>query len=131
MHKNDTLSIFKVYNVIDVNGYIFQVQQAIYNNLKGRTVIIIAHRLSTVERADRIIVIDKGRVLEEGTHLELLRRNGKYASLVQRQLLQSDGNDWIKKVTLLDSDKHNVTVCDRDRTLPFKSSSLIMSSSWH
>lgn len=47
----------------------FQVQEAIYNNLQGRTVIIVAHRLSTVERADRIVVIDKGQVI---TNIEVL-----------------------------------------------------------
>ena len=67
-----------------------QVQEAIYKNLQGRTVIIIAHRLSTVERADRVIVLDKGQVIEQGTHQELLERAGMYAQLVNRQLLGFD-----------------------------------------
>jgi ABC-type multidrug transport system ATPase subunit len=58
-----------------------------YENLKGHTVLIIAHRLSTVERANRIIVINKGKVVEQGTHKELLERGGLYTKLVQRQLL--------------------------------------------
>jgi ABC-type multidrug transport system ATPase subunit len=58
-------------------------------------VIIIAHRLSTVERADRIIVIDKGEVIEEGTHKHLLSLKGIYSNLVKRQLLISD-NAWSK-----------------------------------
>ncbi|ESO84652.1 hypothetical protein LOTGIDRAFT_179605 [Lottia gigantea] len=62
------------------------VQQAIYSNVKGRTVLIIAHRLSTVESADRIIVINQGQVAEEGRHEELLARGGMYANLVKRQL---------------------------------------------
>ncbi|KAK3084563.1 hypothetical protein FSP39_015479 [Pinctada imbricata] len=66
------------------------VQQAIYQNLGGRTVIIIAHRLSTVEKADRIIVIDHGQVVEQGTHAQLLSHNGMYSKLVQRQLLGFD-----------------------------------------
>ena len=70
----------------------FQVQQALYQNLSGRTVIIIAHRLSTVERADRIIVIDKGTVVEQGTHQQLLERKGMYTSLVKRQLLDSENS---------------------------------------
>ena len=64
-----------------------QVQQALYENLKDRTVLIIAHRLSTVENASRIIVIDKGRIVEQGTHTELLRHDAMYAQLVKRQLL--------------------------------------------
>ena len=64
----------------------FQVQEAIYNNMKGRTVIVIAHRLSTVERADRILVIDKGKLVEQGSHSELLSKGGLYSQLVSRQL---------------------------------------------
>ena len=70
--------------------YCSQVQEALYKNLKGRTVIIIAHRLSTVEKANRIIVIEKGRVIEQGSHTELLSRGGMYTKLVQRQLLGFD-----------------------------------------
>ncbi|KAK6190801.1 hypothetical protein SNE40_002588 [Patella caerulea] len=62
------------------------VQQAIYDNVKGRTVIIIAHRLSTVEAANRILVINHGEVVEQGRHQELLHRGGMYANLVKRQL---------------------------------------------
>ena len=58
------------------------VQEAINNVSTERTVIIIAHRLSTVRNADKIIVIDNGRVVEEGTHEELLSKNGNYSHLV-------------------------------------------------
>ncbi|XP_033748629.1 ATP-binding cassette sub-family B member 9-like [Pecten maximus] len=68
------------------------VQQAIYKNLQGKTVIIIAHRLSTVEKADRIIVIDKGQVVEQGSHSELLSRKGLYAKLVKRQLKETNSS---------------------------------------
>ena len=53
---------------------------------KGKTVVIVAHRLSTVQHADKIIVLDKGKVVEEGTHSELTARKGMYYQLVKNQL---------------------------------------------
>lgn len=64
-----------------------QIQQAIHGNLQKHTVLIIAHRLSTVERAHLIVVLDKGRVVQQGTHQQLLAQGGLYAKLVQRQML--------------------------------------------
>lgn len=61
------------------------VQEALTNLLKGRTSIVIAHRLSTIYNADRIYVIDQGRIAEEGTHSELLTKNGIYANLIKMQ----------------------------------------------
>ncbi|MBQ5737588.1 MAG: ABC transporter ATP-binding protein [Alistipes sp.] len=61
------------------------VQDALTNLLKGRTSIVIAHRLSTIYNADRIYVVDKGRIVEEGTHNELLAREGVYAHLIAMQ----------------------------------------------
>uniref|UniRef100_A0A915J4T7 Uncharacterized protein n=1 Tax=Romanomermis culicivorax TaxID=13658 RepID=A0A915J4T7_ROMCU len=63
------------------------VQNALYENLSGYTVLLIAHRLSTVRRAHRIIVIDKGRVVQQGSHDNLMQQDGLYKNLVQRQLL--------------------------------------------
>ena len=66
-----------------------EAEAAIQTNLetlmKGKTVIAIAHRLSTIARMDRLIVLDHGRIVEEGSHTELLRRDGLYAQLWSRQ----------------------------------------------
>ncbi len=61
------------------------VQEALDNLMKNRTVIVIAHRLSTVQNADKIVVINDGKIVEEGKHEELLKRNGAYASLYAMQ----------------------------------------------
>ncbi|XP_023253292.1 ATP-binding cassette sub-family B member 9 [Seriola lalandi dorsalis] len=63
------------------------VQQALNNILREHTVLVIAHRLSTVEKADNIIVIDRGRVAEQGPHSQLMASGGLYCKLVQRQVL--------------------------------------------
>jgi ABC-type multidrug transport system fused ATPase/permease subunit len=62
-----------------------QVQEALENLMKGRTSFVIAHRLSTIRNADKIIVIDKGVVLESGTHHELMTQNGLYRKLNEMQ----------------------------------------------
>ena len=62
-----------------------QIQAALTRIREGRTSLIIAHRLSTVEAVDRIVVIEKGRIVETGTHRELLERNGVYARLAELQ----------------------------------------------
>ena len=61
------------------------VQQAIDNLMKDRTVLVIAHRLSTVKNADKIFVINQGRIVESGSHEELLKKGGEYASLYEMQ----------------------------------------------
>eukprot|EP00042_Codosiga_hollandica_P045316 m.458456 g.458456 ORF g.458456 m.458456 type:complete len:772 (-) comp56992_c0_seq3:126-2441(-) len=64
----------------------YLVQQAIDNAMKDRTVVIIAHRLSTVRNANKVVVIEQGLVAEQGTHDELIAANGVYKRLVERQL---------------------------------------------
>ena len=57
------------------------VEQAFERMMAGRTVIVIAHRLSTAERADRVLVFDQGRLVEQGTHDDLVAAGGRYAKL--------------------------------------------------
>ena len=61
------------------------IQQTLYGMMQGKTVIAIAHRLSTIAQMDRILVMDEGRIVEEGSHAELLARGGLYAGFWQRQ----------------------------------------------
>jgi subfamily B ATP-binding cassette protein MsbA len=61
------------------------IEDALSKLLVGRTTLIIAHRLSTVQRADRLVVLEHGRIVEEGTHGELLTLGGLYSRLYQRQ----------------------------------------------
>lgn len=68
-----------------------EIQEAISELVKGKTVLIIAHRMRTVENADKIIVLDGGVVAESGTHDELMKKNGLYARLVK---LQTDSANW-------------------------------------
>lgn len=67
-----------------------EIQGALARAAEGRTVIMIAHRLSTVVNADRIVVLDQGVVLEQGTHSDLLARQGRYAALWQRQASEAE-----------------------------------------
>lgn len=67
------------------------VHEALDRLMKGRTTIVIAHRLSTVRNADRVVVLDQGMVVESGTHAELMSANGLYRRLVERQFLDRQG----------------------------------------
>ncbi|MEM9442140.1 MAG: ATP-binding cassette domain-containing protein, partial [Pseudomonadota bacterium] len=62
-----------------------KIQQALNRLMRGRTTVVIAHRLSTIVDADLIAVMDQGRIVERGTHQELLQRGGVYARLYERQ----------------------------------------------
>ena len=61
------------------------IQNAIVELTHGRTSIVIAHRLATIQKADKILLIDKGTILESGTHQELLKKEGQYKTLFDLQ----------------------------------------------
>jgi subfamily B ATP-binding cassette protein MsbA len=67
-----------------------EVQQALDSLIKGRTTLVIAHRLSTVQGADRIIVLEDGRIVETGTHTSLLAKNGLYRRLYEMQFAREE-----------------------------------------
>lgn len=69
----------------------YEIQQAFSNLMKGKTVIMIAHRLSSIRQADEILVVDEGKIIERGSHQALMERNGRYAYL---QGLYAQANDW-------------------------------------
>jgi len=86
VYKNPYFLFFdEATNALDANN-----ERIILDNLKefykGKTVVIVAHRLSTVQHADNIIVLDKGKIVEEGTHQELTKKRGAYYTLVKNQL---------------------------------------------
>jgi subfamily B ATP-binding cassette protein MsbA len=66
------------------------IEDALEQLLVNRTTLIIAHRLSTVRRADRLLVLDHGRIVEEGTHSALLEQDGLYARLYKRQFREGE-----------------------------------------
>lgn len=71
------------------------VQTALDELIKSgnQTVVVVAHRLSTIRDADEILVMQKGHIIERGTHTELVAQDGAYKKLVSRQLVGGDGND--------------------------------------
>jgi len=86
VYKNPEILFFdEATNALDANN-----EKIIMENLdeffKGRTVIIVAHRLSTVKNADQIVVLEKGNIVEKGTHTELTSKRGEYYNLVKNQL---------------------------------------------
>ena len=83
-----------------------EIQQAISGLIKGKTVLVIAHRMRTVENADQIVVLDGGVVAESGSHRELIEKNGLYARLVKLQTQsaeQSGGYNNFKKTRIAKS----------------------------
>ena len=73
------------------------IQTSLYSLMEGKTVVAIAHRLSTIAAMDRLIVLDQGRIVEEGSHQELLAREGLYARLWAHQ-----SGGFLGKEALLD-----------------------------
>ena len=74
------------------------IQESMVALLSGRTCFIIAHRLSTILSCDLILVFEKGRIVEQGTHRSLLGADGIYAGLVRRQLEQSKMADQVREI---------------------------------
>lgn len=86
VYKNPEYLFFdEATNSLDANNEI-EIVEKLDHFFKGKTVIVVAHRLSTVRNADKIVVLDKGRIAEEGTHNELTQLKGKYYQLVKNQL---------------------------------------------
>jgi len=85
------------------------VHEALDNAMKNRTVLVIAHRLSTVKNANEVVVMQKGVIAERGTHQELLAKEGIYFELVQRQLTKEKTED-IEKV--IEENPHLVELKD-------------------
>ncbi|MBI3620913.1 MAG: ATP-binding cassette domain-containing protein [Nitrospirae bacterium] len=82
------------------------VQQALNDLIKGRTTLVVAHRLSTVQQADRILVLEGGRIVEEGAHEPLLRQNGVYRRLYDRQFRDDESESLLGAAPAEESSRH-------------------------
>lgn len=77
-----------------------EIQKALDNLVRGRTTIAIAHRLSTLRKADRLVVMDRGRIVEIGQHEELIERRGAYFRLYEAQARQVDEEPVIRPLPI-------------------------------
>ena len=89
------------------------VQRALDKLMEGRTTIVIAHRLSTVMDADKILVINDGQVVEEGTHSDLLKKNGAYALLYRSQFSKSHHDEISDNESLVNKNESEISADDR------------------
>lgn len=86
VYKNPEFLFFdEATNALDANNE-KEIMEHLHEFYRGKTVVVVAHRLSTVRDADKIVVLDKGKVAEEGTHRELTEKRGLYYRLVKNQL---------------------------------------------
>ncbi|HCY04606.1 MAG TPA: lipid ABC transporter permease [Gammaproteobacteria bacterium] len=107
------------------------IQAALVEVMEGRTTLVIAHRLSTIESADRIVVLENGRIVEEGTHQQLLDSGAQYANLHAAQF-----QDAPELEGLSDTMREPVAVAASSQTLPFMGvyasrSASALSSAWY
>ena len=93
------------------------VQAALDVAAKGRTTIVIAHRLSTIKTADNIVVMSRGRIVEQGTHDELLEKQGAYYNLVDAQRISAENDEKLAEMTLDDSDEEVTHSSSPEKTL--------------
>ena len=95
-----------------------EIQDALDQVAKDRTTLVIAHRLSTIVGADSIIVLDGGRLVEQGTHGQLLAQGGLYASLWNRQRQAEKAREQLAEVLAQEGERIKDGRLERDATLP-------------